>query len=252
MKRLNEFTKQSSKRDTIVSIISIDTLSTEIIDLFNEHFVKICEGNSGNSLETVKKMVRTFYNSKSEEQKKGIAAEFFIHLFFTLFGLKQECLFGNLEENSVKKGFDGVYTKNDEVWFMESKSGEKSDKINHTTKIKEAYSDILKTCSLKTPNNPWKNAYNHSCHRDSNSSDDLIKFLKQASNDFINEIEQDINKLNLIPCGTIYIDRSHIIENNDDVYKTAELCITEDKYKKMHIVCATIQTLSLFDDYLNC
>lgn len=36
----------------------------------------------------------------------GAVAEFFVHLYLNILGLKQECLFLNLEENSIKKGFD--------------------------------------------------------------------------------------------------------------------------------------------------
>ena len=46
-----------------------------------------------------------------------------------------------MEENSPKKGFDGVYSSNTRVWYMESKSGSNISE-EHKDKISEAYRDL--------------------------------------------------------------------------------------------------------------
>ena len=74
---------------------------------------------------------------------KGSIAEFIVHLYLKACGFSQECLFKNLEEGSIKKGFDGYYTYSNEEWIMESKSGSiKTSGITHRAKIKEAYDDL--------------------------------------------------------------------------------------------------------------
>ena len=58
--------------------------------------------------------------------------------------VKQEFLFFNLEENSIKKGFDGLFSKDSETFLVESKSGTILTKgISHRTKLKTAYTDSL-------------------------------------------------------------------------------------------------------------
>ena len=93
---------------TIIDIENIDDATKAVLD---ENFVLICEGNSGSELSTVKTRVKNLFSTKSQEWIMGATAEFFVHLYIRLTGFKQECLFLNLEENSIKKGFDGYYSK---------------------------------------------------------------------------------------------------------------------------------------------
>lgn len=93
---------------TIIDIENIDEATKAALDA---NFVLICEGNSGSSLSTVKMRVRNLFSSKNPEWIMGATAEFFVHLYIRLAGFRQECLFLNLEENSIKKGFDGYYVK---------------------------------------------------------------------------------------------------------------------------------------------
>ena len=79
---------------------------------------------------------------KDDTTKIGAVAEFFIHLFLRELGYKQEFLFYNLEERSIKKGFDGYFSQGETQFIVESKSGfESTRNISHKAKIKEAYND---------------------------------------------------------------------------------------------------------------
>ena len=73
----------------------------------DDNFVAICEGASDTDILTVKKRVRELFSTKNNDWKMGATAEFFVHLYIRLNGFRQECLYLNLEENSIKKGFDG-------------------------------------------------------------------------------------------------------------------------------------------------
>ncbi len=113
--------KISDKID--LTVIDIERLDGEIKTILDENFVAICEGTSGSNLSTVKKAVRDLYVKKGDTWVMGATAEFFVHLYIRLCGFKQECLFFNLEEGSIKKGFDGYYSLHGIEWMMESKSG---------------------------------------------------------------------------------------------------------------------------------
>ena len=92
--------------NTILTIIDIMQIDEEAKSILDENFVLICEGDSGAGLSTVKTHVKNLYSTKNEEWIMGATAEFFIHLYIRLTGFKQECLFLNLEENSIKKGYN--------------------------------------------------------------------------------------------------------------------------------------------------
>lgn len=139
-------------------ILKVNLYDDKLISLINKYLVKICEGDDSQEIIKVKKRLLKFIESKQETTKMGAIAEFFIHLYLNDSNYKQEFLFFNLEETSIKKGFDGVYTKENEMYIIESKSGDESTKtISHISKLKEAYSDLKKYfdgSSQKGNNNP--------------------------------------------------------------------------------------------------
>lgn len=109
--------------DLEITVIDINDFDVEVLKIMDDNFVSICEGNSDTELFVVKKYVIDLFSSKDNKWIMGATAEFFVHLYMKLSGFKQECLFLNLEEGSIKKGFDGYYSLNGEEWLMESKSG---------------------------------------------------------------------------------------------------------------------------------
>ena len=182
----------------------------------------------------------------------GAIAEFFTHLYLSEIGFKQECLFFNLEEGSIKKGFDGYYSKANEEWIYESKSGSINTKnISHRGKIKEAYIDLKKTIAGKKKNNPWQNAYNHASHMDVASASDIRKNLKNLSEDFINGKHHDIKNFNVIPGSTIFLNGNWKCLNSAELEKKIKKMITNFQFKKIHIICVNKKSLDLFWGYLN-
>ncbi len=152
-----------------LTVIDIEDLTEDVQAILDKYFVKICEGNSGNDILTVKKSVKDLYSSKNNEWIMGATAEFFVHLYVLLCGFKQECLFLNLEEGSIKKGFDGYYSYNGVEWLMESKSGLIGHEgVSHAAKVKLAMNDLENKVAGRdskgkkgVPNNPWKNAWTY-------------------------------------------------------------------------------------------
>lgn len=89
-----------------IHVIEIKAFDSKLENYIDEHFVSVCKGrNSDWKIEHVKKEVRSFYEKKSIKTRYGATAEFFIHLYLKSLGYLQECMFLNLEENSIKKRF---------------------------------------------------------------------------------------------------------------------------------------------------
>jgi len=236
-----------------IHIIDIENINNELQIYIDSHFVNICEGDSGSDLKQVKKIVLEFLSRKDSNTKMGATAEFFLHLYLKSLGFKQECLYLNLEEGSIKKGFDGYYSLNNlEEYIMESKSGSHSTVgITHPNKIKEAYEDLKKSLAgKKSNNNPWKNAYNHASHIDVGTAKNIRKNIKLLSDKFDKSIFHEIKNFNIIPASTIFLGGTWSNEYSKDIIDKLKEHSNQFEFKKLHIICVTQKTLQLFEEYL--
>lgn len=115
--------KNFSENNIQISVFDIQSITGELKRFIDENIYQICLGENGD-LATVKLDLKARIEGWGDQNKIiGSIAEFFVHLYLKYCGYKQECLFFNLEERSLKKGFDGLYSIREELWFMESKSG---------------------------------------------------------------------------------------------------------------------------------
>ncbi|MCB4747973.1 MAG: hypothetical protein LGB54_05185 [Sulfurovum sp.] len=235
-----------------IHIIDIDSFNNELIQFIDEHFVTICEGDSGSNLEQVKKLVIGFLTSKDTNTKMGATAEFFLHLYLKFLGYKQECLYLNLEERSIKKGFDGYYSIDREEYIMESKSGSiNTSGISHPNKIEEAYKDLKNSLvGTKSKNNPWKNAYNHASHVDVGTAKNIRKNIKKLSDEFNDGSFHEIKNFNIIPASTIFLDGIWHDDYSKDIIDELESLSHKFEFTKLNIICITQQSLKLFEEYL--
>lgn len=244
--------KKYKKNDNIkIHILNIKSMTPELLNLIKEYFVNICEGDSGSDIETVKIRLLEFLDKKDVTTKMGAIAEFFVHLYLNSNEYKQECLYLNLEENSIKKGFDGYYSKDKEEWIMESKSGTISTKnISHPSKIKEAYDDLKGKVEGNVNNNPWHNAYNHAQLIDVSASRDIRNNLKKISDEFTNSKYHDISEFNIIPTSTIFLEDRWLDSDEEDICRLLVKKINKFNFKKILIVCLTKQSLELIYEFL--
>ncbi|MEI4976781.1 hypothetical protein U1437_21340 [Aeromonas caviae] len=176
---------QNISEDKKISVITITEITPPLKKYIDENIVSICEGATDSEIDDIKHQYLNFLSTKNTTTKHGSVAEFFVHLYLRSEGYRQEFMFFNLEEGSIKKGFDGVFTKNNQEFIVESKSGLSStQKISHSLKLREAYNDIRDYVSGKTTkgnNNPWRNAYNHASQIDINTK----KALEKSLNNFL-------------------------------------------------------------------
>ena len=239
--------------DNYLHLINIEKIDLTLEKFIDENIVNICAGNADTDLCVVKKRLINFLTpKKGKTSEMGSIAEFFTHLYLKEIGFNQEFLFLNLEEESLKKGFDGYYSYQNETWIYESKSGSSNTKdISHPKKVKESYNDLNNKISGNTKNNPWQNAYNHARHGDVGSSADVYKKLNKLSEEFTNKKFHNIKDFNIIPGSTIFMNGNWLDIKLSDIEPEIESLVSKFNFKKIHIICVNKKSMELFWDYLN-
>lgn len=236
-----------------LTIIDVPQIDPDVKQLIDGNLVPICEGSADSSISEVKTELVQLFEGKDLKWKMGAIAEFFMHLHIRTLEYKQEFLYRNLEENSIKKGFDGLFSKENAFWLMESKSGSiDTNGISHASKIKEANEDLRKkVAGIDQSNNPWRNAYNHACNINVNTSDALRNDLKKLSDDFRDKKFKDVNDFNTIPCGTIFLNGSWQSSNIRQITQNINELKPELHGKNVLVICMTQNTINMFLDYIH-
>ncbi len=237
------------------TIIILDYDDCDLLyNLIDKYFVKICEGDSGSDLRSVKLQLKGYLKNKKNFQRIGAVAEFFAHLYFINNNFKQECLFFNLEENSPKKGFDGVYTKDKELWIMESKARNAAKGVTHKANLKIAYNDLNDkfkgVVKRGQVNNPWKNAYNHACNINVKTQENIRKTIKQISDDYINQKFSDASQYNIIPCSTIICEAKMDDLSKENLINKIKVLLSEFNYQKVILFAISSRIYNSFIKYL--
>lgn len=234
-------------------VISVREIKGETKELLDEFFVLICEGESDSELELVKYRLANFLKDKTEDTRMGAVAEFLVHVYLNKMGYKQEFLFFNLEEGSIKKGFDGLFSKGEQTYLVESKSGSiLSKSASHKKKLRSAYSDLKNYVSgesEKGKNNPWKNAFNHASHCDVAAGKGIRKKIKVLRDMYDVGKYTKVEDYNVIPCSTIYLssvwddaENSKVISDNDFLKQFGGVSV--------NAICITKASLDNFIKYL--
>lgn len=241
--------------DTIeLHVFDFKILTDEMINLINKSIVSICEGNSDSSIEQVKQSFLNFLETKDDRTKIGAVAEFFVHLYLKQSGFKQEFLFFNLEERSIKKGFDGFFSKENQEYLVESKSGmDTTLNISHRSKLKEAYDDITSVIagdSRKSKNNPWRNAYNHASHIDVGTSKSIRNKIKALSDCFDSGKYKFVGEFNVIPCSSIFVSGEWTKQHSNLILSIDDSFFKSFSAKSIKAICITKASYSSFLNYL--
>lgn len=230
-----------------VTAIVLDVDEEFVQDQIAENIVSICEGNSETDLDTIKIKLKDYLEPKGIRIRRGAIAEFYIHLFLKSLGYKQHCLFLNLEENSIKKGFDGYYVFNGDEWIVESKSGASA---THKSKIEEAYGDLKEKLSTKSKNNPWENAYNHAAHIAVGANKTILDRLKMLSNNYVKNKHLPLTEFCLIPCGTVFNHDASTDTIKDNIFNTIKDTTDSMEYKKLCIIAISNRAYNAFLEFI--
>lgn len=249
------FSSQIRSINNIVEFhyISIKDFDSKLVKFINENFVSICRGQKNKTpLEIIKKTAYNFFVGKDERTRNGATAEFFMHLYLRSINFRQECMFLNMEETSVKKGFDGYYSREDEEWILDSKSGNaRHESVSHSDKIKDAYTSLKDQLNGVAKNDPWQNAYQHANSKDVDSTDTILSILQSFSNDFVTKKYHTPENFNIMPAATVFLNGEWEEYDVEEIYKKVIKGISKFKYKKLIILCCTKRSLDLFMNFLD-
>ncbi len=205
-------------------------------------------------LKTIKKDILNFIQNKTDKQKHGIISEFFCHIYLRKLGFQQYSIFDNLEENSMKKGFDGLYMDNNfEMFILESKSTLENTKMkSHPKNINKACKDLgQKIDGTNNQNNPWKNALNHANRSRIDPSMTLLKNLTIFSADFINKKYHKIQDFSIIPSSTIYFGDNIKMYELSDFENDLNSTINNYSFKSFEVICINKNSINEFITFLN-
>lgn len=235
-------------------VLDLVELTPELVKQIDENLVQICEGDSESPLQLVKSNFVRFLGSKDDRTRIGAVAEFFVHLYLRQSGYKQEFLFFNLEEGSIKKGFDGFFSKGNDEYLVESKSGlDSTVGISHKKKLKEAFNDISSVISgdsKKSKNNPWKNAYNHASHADVGAKKTIRSKIKELSDLFDNDHFKSADEFNIVPCSSIFLTGDWKHDISSQILNVEGRFFEDLEAKSVKSICISKATYSVFLKYL--
>lgn len=118
------------------AICHIEYFSNELKNVIREHLAAICHGSAktstGRIMYSYKATIKEFlnrYEKKPPKTQKGLIGELLTHIIISEFFPEYDVIspYFNLEERSIKKGFDIVLISKEEhdLFIIEVKSGEK-------------------------------------------------------------------------------------------------------------------------------
>jgi len=239
--------------------IDIGDYDEIILTAIENNISKICNGIAvDDDIDVLKIEMSNWFKGKDEAKKCGFISEFFCHLYLNQLEFEQHFLFRNLEETrAMKKGFDGLYQLNDEVYIYESKSTLPTTLSTHNKNVSEAYRDLRdklngsKLDSQGNPLDPWSNAINHASLQQVNPNKTLIQNLNDFKKNFIKGKFENIKNFNIIPSSTIYMeDKWESIDIEDLTPKILSL-IKRYSYHKINVLCLNKKSIDGFITYLN-
>lgn len=250
------------KKEKDYAICHILDFSDELKKLIREQLSFICYGTANasstrklyNYNNTLKEFIKR-YDEKSDATQKGMIGELIIHVLINRFFTEYETIspFFNIEERSIKKGFDVVLTNktNRMMWITEVKSGElhKDKDVNGTTV------DLLNTAKLDLYNrlngenqSLWLNAINGAkiaLDSKNDLKDAVIEILEQYGDDSVDN-KIDSKNMNVFLSSVLFsnfsnsVDESRVKNKHDSIIKekkfsgTFVLSVQKETYNKIY------------------
>ena len=231
--------------------VNIEEIDVAFKDYIDKKLISICKGNREIKIQTVKKQFITYLERKNESNLlTGAVSEFFIHLILAHKNYKQEFLYFNLEENSIKKGFDGYYSKDGVDWILESKST-KNNNLTHKPQVSLAYRGIKnKIEGIDNKNNPWENAYNHASHADVQTKDTLKKKITKLSELYTEEEYGLVKDFKLLVSSTIFLEEKWCNIDKEKLKFEINGYLDGKNYDSIIVICLNKKSISHLMNYL--
>lgn len=247
------------------SLFLIKDLSEDIKQFIREYFSSICFGsdskNQRRAICSYKKSVIEFlerYEKKHKRIQLGMIGELLVHfIFINYFGkYKTVTPFFNMEEHSIKKGFDLVLTETDNpsLWITEVKSGEPN--LNKTVSysigalIERANKDLLERLNQKNIS-LWSEAINGamcSFDRNNNLKDAVIDVLTDYENEAVEGNYSSYGK-NVILAGVLFSSMDKNI-NELDIKRKYDCIFNQKRFNQLNVLAVQKGTFRKVYEFL--
>ena len=247
------------------SVFWVSELSEDLKIAIRSRLAAVCNGvanvEGGSEMYCYKNTLKEFlkrYSSKTANQKKGMLGELLLHiLLFAFFDeYKVNSPFFNMEERSVKKGFDVVLNKkgSSDIWIAESKAGELRSKKNTSQTVVElintAQNDLYERLNGDSFS-LWQNAINGARLAISEKRDDrdaVIKILQNYGTTASKE-ELSSNTINVILVGSVFHSLTDPIDATPISKKHSQI-ISSSKFNDVYLIAIQKSTYTKIYDFL--
>lgn len=243
----------------------VEYLSDELKSIIRGRLASICYGsaktNTGRIMYSYKATIKEFlnrYEKKTTKIKKGLIGELFTHIIISEMFLEYSIIspYFNLEERSIKKGFDVVLTskKEHDLFITEVKAGEKhkgktSDETMNDL-IGLAKNDLI--LRLNDENiSLWHNAINGAqsvLDRNDDYKEAIIDVLEdmgdKSSIGMVNS-----NDINVFLTGVLFADFSDYISESNTKAKMDTIA-KEGKFKSVFGLSIQKETFTKVYEFL--
>jgi len=248
-----------------LTLFIVENFSFDLKQRIRNNLSKICYGEAdietGLELYSYKATLNEFlirYNSKTDKQKIGMIGELISHILLTetLIDYGIASPYFNLEERSVKKGFDIVVFErlNEKIWITEVKSGNrKTDQSIDQTILslinlgKNDLKDRLNSESFSK----WYNAINGAkcALSESRSPKEAILSVLRNYGERASNQSLESSHVNVIIIGVLFENLNYGITKNILIKKLAE--IKEEKiFEDLKIIAIHKETFIRIVDFL--
>lgn len=220
----------SCHKENTYCLFCINEFTDEIKDELRTQFAAICHGEeyagSGRLMYSYHSTVKAFlerYEGKTRKIQIGMIGELLIHLLMGIYFKEYEVVtpFFNLEEKSIKKGYDVVLTERDNpiIWLTEVKSGQlhKNKNANQTMVelLSKAQTD-LKTRLNEENETLWHEAINGAkiAFDTKNTMKDAVMDILMSWGDRAYSGNNTSKDKNVILSGVIFSDIKDLVSQN--------------------------------------
>lgn len=246
-------------------LFEIEDFSDGLKNNIREQFANICHGSiyagSKRKMYSYKSTVNDFikrYEEKKDTTKKGMIGELLVHLLVKYYFDEFEIVspFFNMEERSIKKGYDVVLTEKSKpvIWLIEVKSGElhKGKNSNETMKdlLNTAKRDLDKRLNEENAS-LWMEAINGaviSYESSKTMKDAVVNILQDLGDAASDGLNTSVDK-NVITTGVLFADMTdRVLEKTEkDRQQAIEI---EGKFNQVYVLALQKGTYEKIYDFL--
>lgn len=246
-------------------LFEIEDFSDELKNAIREQFANICHGSvyagSKRKMYSYKSTVNDFikrYEEKKVTTRKGMIGELLVHLLVKYYFDEFEIVspFFNMEERSIKKGYDVVLTEKSKpvIWLIEVKSGE----LHKGKNSNETMNDLLNTAKrdldkrLNEENvSLWMEAINGaviSYESSRTMKDAVVNILQDLGDSASDGLNTSVDK-NVIATGVLFADMTdRVLEKTEkDRQQAIEI---EGKFNQVYVLALQKSTYEKIYDFL--